>query len=86
MSVARNDIHPAISLSAHLLATITYATSELEARRSESRTQDLIFKLQLEEFCSEGRLRSASGKFRASKTGVLSKSTHAAYVQKAPTL
>ncbi|VVP67569.1 hypothetical protein PS907_01731 [Pseudomonas fluorescens] len=53
MSVARNDIHPAISLSAHLLATITYATSELEARRSESRTQDLIFKLQLEETISK---------------------------------
>jgi hypothetical protein len=53
MSVAKNDIHPAISLSAHLLATITYATSVLEARRSEARTQDLIFKLQLEETISK---------------------------------
>jgi len=53
MSIARSDIHPAISLSAHLLATITYATSVHEARRNEARTQELIFELQIGETISK---------------------------------
>lgn len=53
MSVAKSDIHPANSVSAHLLAGIACAPTALEARRREVRTHDLIFKLQLEETISK---------------------------------
>lgn len=42
MSVAESDIHPASSVSAHILAGIADAPTAVEARRREIRTQDLI--------------------------------------------
>lgn len=53
MSVAESDIHPASSVSAHILAGIADAPTTFEARRREVRTQDLIFELQLNEAISK---------------------------------
>jgi hypothetical protein len=52
MSVARSSVHPAIGVSARLLAGISYAPSALEARRRETRTHDLILRLQLDQTIS----------------------------------
>lgn len=53
MSVAKSDIHPASSVSAHFLAGIACSPTALEARRREACTHDLIFKLHLEETISK---------------------------------
>lgn len=53
MSVVRNGIHPANSVSAHLLIGIAHAPTAVEAREREIRTHDLIFKLQTEEIISK---------------------------------
>lgn len=53
MSVAMNDIHPANSISAYLLSGIMHAPTAFEARLRETRTYELIFKLQIEETISK---------------------------------